>query len=125
MIIKSWGERPFSDSPLAQDVNVFVNEEGMVEIWATFDRSALCSTAPGNRTITVVGSLTNGRDFHGTDTIRIITGNLKCLGELASHWLRGDCTGPHWCDGFDLDRNSEVNFMDLALSECCSYERVD
>jgi hypothetical protein len=103
----------------ANDVNVFVNEEGMVEIHAAFDRSAFCSIPPGGQTITAIGSLADGRDFYATDTIRIITGNFKCLADFAPHWLQADCAAPDWCDGFDLDHDSNINFIDFALSECC------
>ncbi|MHC4154631.1 MAG: right-handed parallel beta-helix repeat-containing protein [Planctomycetota bacterium] len=107
------------------DVNVFVNEEGMVEIHAAFDRLVFCSIPPGNRTVTAIGSFTDGRNFYGTDTIRIITGNLKCLADFASHWLQADCAAPDWCDGFDMDHDSKINFIDFALSECCSDKTVE
>ncbi|HUT28342.1 MAG TPA: right-handed parallel beta-helix repeat-containing protein [Sedimentisphaerales bacterium] len=109
----------------AEDVNAFVNEEGMVEIHAAFDRSVFCNILPGNRAITAVGSLTNGRNLYGRHTIRIIAGNLKCLADFASHWLQGDCAAPDWCGGFDLDRNSKINFVDFVLYECCSDKKVE
>ncbi|MHC4153473.1 MAG: choice-of-anchor Q domain-containing protein [Planctomycetota bacterium] len=109
----------------AQDVNVFVNEEGMVEIHAAFDRSVFCSIPRGNRTITAIGSLTDGQDFCGMDTIRVITGNLECIADFASRWLEANCAAPDWCDGFDLDHNSTINFIDFALSECCTDKTVE
>jgi hypothetical protein len=99
----------------AHDVNVFVNVEGVVEIHAAFDRSVFCSIPPGSQTITAIGSLTDGRNFYGADTIRIITGNLKCLADFASHWLQADCAAPDWCMASDINRDARVDFADFAM----------
>ena len=64
-------------------VNIFVNDDNMVEIEAAFGRAYLCSLLRGNWfsevTITVRGSFTNGWYFYGMDTIRIIN---NCFEQL-------------------------------------------
>ncbi len=40
---------------------------------------------------------------------------LPDLQELATHWLRNDCsTNNSWCNNADLDRDSHVNLVDLC-----------
>ena len=100
-------------------VNTFVNENGLVEIEAAFWRADFCSALRGNWssevTITVRGSFTSGQYFYGIDTIKIIDNSLEYLGFLSSHWLEGGCTAPDWCEGADIDQDSEVNFNDFAF----------
>ncbi|MHC4645264.1 MAG: right-handed parallel beta-helix repeat-containing protein, partial [Planctomycetota bacterium] len=79
-------------------VNVFVNEEGLVEVEAAFDRSAfsLCLSQPAERIVSVIGLLAGagGQDFYGTDTIKIINKALDQIAALASYWLTESCGEP-------------------------------
>ena len=54
-------------------INVFVDDEGFVEVEVAFDRKTFCDTATNDNPVEVevVGSLTNGQYFRGCDTIRI------------------------------------------------------
>jgi len=53
-------------------INVFTNEDGLVEIEIGFERAAFCGvTDYGPVEVTVIGKLMSGQDFYGTDTIRI------------------------------------------------------
>ncbi|MHC4645266.1 MAG: right-handed parallel beta-helix repeat-containing protein [Planctomycetota bacterium] len=107
-------------------VKVFVNEEGLVEVEAAFDRSAfsLCLSQPAERTLTVMGMLagTGGQDFYGTDTIKIINKALEQIAALASYWLTEACGEPDWCGGFDFDQDGAVNFADFAMMDACCVE---
>jgi len=106
-------------------INAFINKDRLVEIEIGFDRAAFCGTTdyrPAD--ITVIGLLTTGQYFYGTDTIRIITDNLKHLAVFASYWLDEDCGAPDWCSGFDLDQNSVVNFLDFAIFDKCCVEII-
>jgi hypothetical protein len=97
-------------------LNVFINEDGLVEIEAAFERAAFCDVAGcGSIEMTVVGLLTNGQYFYGTDTIKIIKNSVECLAILSSHWLQTNCGKPDWCNGFDADRDTTVNLKDFAL----------
>ena len=99
--------------------NVFVNENGLIEIEAAFDRAYFCSILRDSlfseETITVRGSFTSGQYFYGMDTIKLINNNFERLGLLSSQWLRADCSEPDWCEGADIDQDSEVNFNDFAF----------
>jgi len=110
----------------SQYMNVFINEDGLVEIVAAFDRADFCNAFPyyGPAELTVVGLLTTGQYFAGTHTIKIVNNTLKYLADLASHWLRTDCRPPHWCDDLDLDQNSVVNLVDFALLDTCCIEVI-
>ncbi|MHC4529038.1 MAG: choice-of-anchor Q domain-containing protein [Planctomycetota bacterium] len=103
----------------SEQMNVFVNQEGAVEVEAAFDRAALCEAANNSAsdllTIGVEGLLTSGRPFYGTDAIRIISQDFRCLADFVSHWLRTDCQAPDWCAGFDVNRDSVANFLDLVM----------
>jgi predicted outer membrane repeat protein len=109
-------------------LNAFVNEDGLVEVEAFFDRGdfALCLSQPAERIVTVMGLLagTGGQDFYGTDTVKIINRTLQQMAAFASHWLQAGCIEPDWCGGLDLDRNGAVNFADFALSDGCCVEVV-
>jgi len=105
-------------------MNVFINEDGLVEIEAGFARAAFCAAGPIDGTVTVIGAFGSGQYFYGTDTIKIITNNLKYLGVLASHWLEQDCGKPAWCDGLDVDQDSVVNFVDFAMFDGCCIEII-
>jgi predicted outer membrane repeat protein/parallel beta-helix repeat protein len=105
-------------------MEVFLNEEGLVAVVAVFDRSAFCSIGPLEGEIAVVGYLTSGRRFRGTDTIKIVTSKIKHLAVLASNWL-SFCNSPDWCDGADLDQDSVVNFVDIALLDGCCFEVIE
>lgn len=105
-------------------MNVFLNEDGLVEIEAAFDRQVLCGLTTSNQFIelTVEGLLTSGQSFRGTDTVKITNNNFACLAVLASHWLRSDCGKPDWCNGADLDQDDVVNFKDFAMLDGCCIE---
>jgi hypothetical protein len=97
-------------------VEVFINEEGLVEVAAAFDREAVCSLAGDwPEELTVFGFLKDGSIFYGRSTVRIIAPGPKEVAELASSWLQGDCDYPDWCDGMDMNKDSIVNFLDYPL----------
>ncbi|MHC4618732.1 MAG: right-handed parallel beta-helix repeat-containing protein [Planctomycetota bacterium] len=105
---------------------VFANEEGFVEVEAAFSRAEFCAAAidGNNIEVTVAGSLSTGQLFCGTDRIKITANYLKGLAVLASQWLQTDCGEPDWCTGFDLDRNSVVNFVDFTLFDGCCIQVI-
>jgi beta propeller repeat protein len=109
-------------------LNTFVNEEGLVEVEAGFERSAfaLCLSQPAERILPVMGLLagTGGQDFCGTDTVKIINNTLQQIAAFASYWLAEGCDSPDWCNGLDLDRNGKVNFADFALFHGCCIQVV-
>jgi len=108
-------------------INVFINEEGLVEIEAAFRRYDFCGSAISNDGIEVIviGLLNSGQNFYGTDTIKIIDKSLEYVAVLAAHWLDADCSQPDWCGGADLDQDSVVNFVDFALFDSCCIEVVE
>jgi parallel beta-helix repeat protein len=55
-------------------IRVFGNDDGPVKLEVAFDRQAFCDllTDGDSLEITVIGSLTTGQYFYGSDTIRII-----------------------------------------------------
>ncbi len=57
----------------SQSVRVFTNERGNTVAEVSFDRQAFCENVTDNSDleVTVVGSLTTGQYFYGSDTIRI------------------------------------------------------
>jgi hypothetical protein len=107
-------------------INVFVNEEDLVEIEAAFGRGAFspCGSGQAEKTLTVVGLLSSasGQYFRGSDTIKIINKTLEQLAGFASHWLESDCDEPDWCSGFDVDQDSVVNFADFVTLNGCYFE---
>ncbi|MHC4647582.1 MAG: S8 family serine peptidase [Planctomycetota bacterium] len=107
-------------------MNVFVNEQGHVEIVAFFERSAFCDVFPyhGPAELTIVGLLTAGDYFGGTETIRMVNNTFERLAVLASYWLLSDCGPPDWCGGLDLDHDSNVNFDDFAVIKACCIEVI-
>jgi hypothetical protein len=107
-------------------MNVFLSEDGLVEIEAAFDRSEFCDVVRGGEImeVTAIGSFTDGRRFSGTDTVRILDKTMERLAELAGYWLREDCGNPDWCDGFDINQDGGVDFADFALFEGCCIEVV-
>jgi predicted outer membrane repeat protein len=98
-------------------------KDGLVAVVAFFDRSAFCGIGPFEGEIAVVGYLTSGQSFRGTDTIKILTNKIKHLGIVASHWL-SVCSLPDWCNGADLDQDAVVNFVDVALLDGCCFEVI-
>ncbi|MHC4676872.1 MAG: hypothetical protein ACYTBZ_30685 [Planctomycetota bacterium] len=107
-------------------MNVFINEEGLVEIKAAFSRGDFCGSAAtdGTMDVIVIGLLTNGQNFFGIDTIKIVNKNLEYLAMFASYWLQADCSYPHWCTGLDLNQDSVINFIDLAIFDGCCIEVI-
>jgi hypothetical protein len=88
------------------------DDDGLVEIEGAFDRADFCAivTGPEPIEVRVVGTLTTGRQFYGTDTIKIISNYLKYLGVLASHWLESGRCVPG-----DLSQDQSVNFVDFTI----------
>ncbi|MHC4574041.1 MAG: hypothetical protein ACYS76_07900 [Planctomycetota bacterium] len=117
---------PFEPDIESEYMNVFVNEGGLVEIEAAFDRGEFCAAGIDGNSIelTVAGSFTTGQKFYGTETIKITKNYLKYLADLAYYWLAADCGKPDWCEGVDLDQNSRVDFVDFALFDGCCIEIV-
>jgi hypothetical protein len=107
-------------------MNVFINEEGLIEIEAAFSRADFCSAGVCDEIVdvTVSGLLTNGQYFYGTDTIKITNKNLEYLAMFASYWLLADCAHPDWCSDLDLNQDSVVNFIDLAIFDGCCIEVI-
>ncbi len=58
----------------SQNMKVFENDQGRCVVECDFDRSAFCEalTSSGSLEVTVNGLLRNGREFTGSDTIKII-----------------------------------------------------
>jgi predicted outer membrane repeat protein len=108
-------------------INVFINEDGFVEVEAAFSRSDFCGSATSDDVteVIVIGLLNDGRNFYGTDTIRIIDKSLEHVSVLVAHWLEADCGKSDWCNGADLDQNTVVNFVDFALFEGCCIEVIE
>ncbi len=95
---------------------VSVNENGLVQIEAAFQRQAVCSLAGDwPQVLTVVGFLNDGNIFLGTSKVKIIHPGMKVINKLKWHWLNEDCDHPGFCDGVDVNRNSLVNLLDYAL----------
>jgi len=105
-------------------MDVFLNKDGLVEIMAAFDRADFCSNGSMLEDIVVIGRLTTGQYFYGTDTIRIKTNNLEYLAVLTSYWLEAGCGEPDWCEGADLNRDSVVDFIDFAFFDGCCLEFI-
>ena len=101
----------------SERMNVIVDNDGFVRIEITFDRSTFFDalTSCGTLDLTITGSLTDNRYFAGTDTVSILAGDLKCIGILASNWLKAHCDAPDSCSGLDLDNNSMIDFKDFAI----------
>jgi hypothetical protein len=97
-------------------IEVFVNDEGVVEVVAAFNRSEFCSCEPFGDAVIVEGLSFAGQCFYGVDSIRVIDKRLELIEALATHWLE-DCAGPDWCEGSDVDEDGVVNFRDFALAE--------
>jgi hypothetical protein len=103
-------------------INVFINDEGLVEVEAGFERSALCVGESFAGTVTVTGLFSSGDCFYGVSGIRVSNNVLRYVADLALHWLATGCGLPDWCEGSDVDRDSTVNFADFALLDGCSIE---
>jgi hypothetical protein len=106
-------------------MNVFINEEGLVEIEAAFRRIDFCAGVDyGPSEVTVTGRLTSGQYFCGSNTIRIITNKLGYVVDLAYYWLHADCGPPDWCGGLDVDQDSVIDWLDFAMSDGCCIEII-
>jgi hypothetical protein len=122
-------DTPFRVEPIgitSEFVNVFINEDGDVEIEAGFARRDFCGAQIGDGLldVTVSGLLANGEYFYGTCTINIRSRTLEYLSSLASYWLQSGCRPPHWCGGADFNKDSMVDFVDLAIFDGCCIETV-
>ena len=120
--------RPMTIEPLGIDsdhLNIFINDDGLVEIEAAFNRQDFCD-AGGDwpDELIVLGWFTSGESFYGSASIRVITPGLKELVELSTYWLEDGCKKPHWCDGLDLNHDSVVNLIDYSLLQNCCIEII-
>jgi hypothetical protein len=117
---------PFELDVESEYVKVFVNDEGLVEVEAAFDPRTFCEAGISGEAIevTVTGSFTDGRQFYGSDMIKIVNNAFSFLATVGSHWLESGCVEPDWCEGLDLNQDSQVNFVDYALNDGCSIEPV-
>jgi hypothetical protein len=117
---------PFEPDIDSNYVDVFINDDNLVEVEAAFERAVFCEADISDETIevTATGAFTSGQQFYGTDTIKIVTNSLKYVASLASRWLETTCGKPDWCIGLDLDQDSIVNFRDFALFDGCCIEVV-
>jgi hypothetical protein len=109
------------------NLSVLLNDEGLVRVEATFNRSDLCTsitTYDDNIEVIVIGRLTTGWQFYGTDIIKITDRAYEHLALFVSYWLQGDCIEPDWCGGADINADSVVNFLDFALLDRCCIEEV-
>ena len=107
-------------------MNVFINEEGLVEIEAAFSRYAFSNTEInyGPAEIAVVGKLISGQYFYGIDTIRVIADKLSFIADFASHWLEENNGQPDWYNCLDLNQDSVINFVDFAMLDGCYIEVI-
>jgi parallel beta-helix repeat protein len=107
-------------------INAFINEDGLVEIEIAFNHAAVCGSGLdyGPHGIAIVGMLTNGQYFYGTDTIRVTANDIKHIAGFVSHWLESGCSAPDWCNGTDVDRSSTVDFADFTMFDRCCIEVI-
>jgi hypothetical protein len=106
-------------------MNVFVNEEGLVGIEAGFDRSVFCGARGSESSaVMVTALLRSGEYVLGTDMIKIVNNNMRCVATFASYWLEGGCGKPDWCGGFDLDKNTVINLVDFSMLDNCCIEMI-
>ena len=117
---------PFEPDIESAYMNVFINDDGLVEIEAAFERRAFCQAGISGETVEVrvEGKFTTGQGFFGTDTIRVKDNTFRDLGIMASYWLEGGCAKPDWCDGSDINQDSVINLEDFALIDGCCIEVV-
>jgi hypothetical protein len=115
---------PFNIS--SNHVNTYLSNNGSVELEAAFDHSLVCGSVLGNGTFeaTVIGKLANGKYFYGSDSINLknniteikVLDNIQLIESLSEYWLSSNCAFPDWCEDADVDKNSFVDLIDLALS---------
>ncbi len=93
-------------------INLFVNEDNLVEIEVVFSRDKFCSASEcyGNVEVSVEGLFVSGQPFYGKDTIKLITCNLKHLTFFVSYWLESGADLEA-----DLNNDGLVNFKDFAV----------
>jgi hypothetical protein len=105
-------------------MNIFINEDGLVEIEACFSRSDFCRSAisDDDTEVIVIGLLNDGRNFYGTDTIKVMDRSLEYLTTFVSDWLETNCNSPDWCIGLDVNQDSIIDFIDFAMFETCCIE---
>ena len=104
-------------------INAFVNEDNLVELEIAFNRADLCGVGDfGPGEVAVVGRLSSGQYFYGTDQIKIVHDQLGTLLAVVTHWLAEDCAKPKWCAGADINQDGQVNLVDYALLDGCCVE---
>ncbi len=110
----------------SDNINVYVNKTGQVEVTAAFDRGVFCGLATQGEPfeVTVVANFLNGQQFYGTDTVKVTNNTIQNLAVFATYWLQDSCSKPKWCSGTDLDQNSIVDLVDFALFDGCCIEVI-
>ncbi|KPK75693.1 MAG: hypothetical protein AMJ79_10275, partial [Phycisphaerae bacterium SM23_30] len=96
--------KPAALQPLnltSEKLEVFIKQDNLVEVNASFDRQSFCSAS-----------------------VRIITPGMKELADFAAYWLQSDCKKPLWCSGLDLNHDSMVNLLDFALLQKSRVEFI-
>ena len=108
-------------------MNVYYNDEGLVEVEVAFDRSEFCNQGFDELVleVRVLCSFTSGLKFYGTEDIKIIDKTFQRLAGLAYYWLVQTCEEPDWCEDFDINMDGSVNFLDLVLLDGCCVELAD
>jgi hypothetical protein len=117
---------PFEPDIESAYMNVFINDNGLVEIETAFERSRFCQSGISDEVVEVrvEGRFVSGQRFFGTDTIRVTDNTFRDLAVLASYWLRAGCAQPDWCGGSDINQDSMIDFADFALLDGCCVEVV-
>ena len=110
----------------SEEMNVFINDAGLVEIEAAFYRSDFCATdiVDDSMELIIRGRFTSGQYFYGSDSVKITSNHLEFLAVLSQHWLETGCDQANWCKGADLNQDNTVNLIDLGLYEDCLVETV-
>jgi len=115
---------PFDPDIESSYVNVFINDDGFVEVETAFERAAFCQAGIGTEPteVRVEGRLVSGRPFCATHTLRVTDNTFKYLAVMGTYWLDTTCANPEWCAGTDKNQDCVVNFADFALLDGCCIE---
>jgi hypothetical protein len=96
-------------------INVFINDDGFVEIEAGFDRSELGKLGDfGPDEVRVIGRLADSSCFVGIDTVKIIDHRIDQLVLTTTYWLNEQCDTLNSCDNCDLNADGIIDFVDYA-----------
>lgn len=106
----------------SDSIDAFINNENLVEIVASFERSEICNYISGEQTLSLMCVVfgTNGEYFYGIDDVVIKNKHFEQLAKFVLYWLNTDCKMPDWCYGLDFNLDGKVDFQDFAqLDDCC------